>query len=111
MGRGALLLEAGDSLLEALGGVPVTGIVGLVVLADAGDLLLQLGKALELGFARLGKMVGAFLKLAGEVGERAEPIKQVGKLLFHLGPFAAGLHEGDALEGAFAQEPLEQLAL
>jgi hypothetical protein len=60
-----LLLQPRDRLLKAFGRVAVAGIVGRMLGTYAGDLLLELGEALEFGFRDIGEVIGPFLKLAG----------------------------------------------
>jgi len=60
--RAALgLVEAGAAFSMAM----IAGIIGRVLASDAGDLLLELGEALELRLRHVGEVIGPFLKLAG----------------------------------------------
>ena len=111
LGRDVRAFQAGNGLLEALGGVAVAGIVACVLVADARDLLLKGGKALELGLAHIGKTIGALLELTGKVRHRAEAIDEVGELLRDFFLRASGIEKGDALERAVAHEPVEEFAV
>src|SRR6478752_4794339 len=82
-----LAFQPGDGLLEALGAVPVACVVCGMAQPGIGNLALQFGKMLKVGFRQLGEM------------------------LLDLGLRDLRLEEGDALEGARPAERVEELGV
>src|SRR5581483_3191784 len=109
---GSLLAhDLGNFFPETLGGIAIAGIVGRMMVADARNLLLERGKALELGIRDLGEMIGALGKLLGKRGKGAEAVDEIGELRLHVFGFSLRLDEGDALEGTLARDPRKQFCV
>ena len=106
-----LAFQPGDGLLEALGAVPVTCVVCGMAQPGIGNLALQFGKMLKVGFRQISQVEGLILHLLVEALERGPAVDELGEMLLDLGLRGLRLQEGDALEGARPVERVEKLGV
>ncbi len=85
LGADILAFQPGDGLLEALGAVAVAGVVGGMAEPGIGNLALQLGKMLKVGFREIGEVERLILHLLVEAFERGPAVDELGEMLLDLG--------------------------
>ncbi len=95
-----LASQPGDGLMEALGAVPVTCVVCGMAEPGIGNLALQFGKMLKVGFRQIGQVERLILHLLVEALERGPAVEELGEMLLDLGLRGLSLQKRDALEGA-----------
>ena len=74
-----LAFQPGDGLVEPLGAVAVAHVVGGMAEPGIGNLALQFGKMLKVGFRELGEVERLILHLPVEALERGPAVDELGK--------------------------------
>src|SRR5262249_29881537 len=78
MAADILAFQPGDGLVEALGAVAVSGVVGGMAETRIRNLALQLGKVLIVGFREIGEVERLILHLLVEALERGPAVDELG---------------------------------
>ena len=73
-----LAFQPGDGLVEPLGAVAVARVVGSMAEPGIGNLALQFGKMLKVGFRELGEVERLILHLPVEALERGPAVDELG---------------------------------